>query len=378
MFGRQDQDTRRAGARGLTRNNHAGLTRSLRRAAVGAVCAAAVTVPLIGAAGAQAATPAAPVYTPLTLVNGWTNFGSGTASAAVANISGIVHLKGAIQTSGNNAVAFTLPLADRPAARVYVPVDLCNAHNGRLNITPSGVASVQPEGSFADAQCFTLLDGVSFAKSAASFTPLTPVHGWVKYGSGTSGPAARNISGIVHLKGAIRTSASNTVAFTLPAVFRPATDVFVPVDMCNGTNGRLLITPGGSVIVDPEGPWTDAQCFTSLDGASYATSAGSFTNLTPVNGWAAYGSGTASPAARAISGIVHLEGAIQTSGNNTVAFTLPKAFRPAHNVFVKVDLCDAANGRLFITPSGSVSVDSEGPWSDAQCFTSLDGASYAR
>ena len=61
-----------------------------------------------------------------------------------------------------------------------------------------------------------------------------------------------------------------------------------------------------------------------------------------------------------------------------MAFTLPKAFRPAHNVFVKVDLCDAANGRLFITPSGSVSVDSEGPWSDAQCFTSLDGASYAR
>jgi hypothetical protein len=151
MFGRQDQDTLLAGARGI------------RRAAAGAVCAAAVAVPLISAAGAQAATAAAPVSTPLTLVNGWTNYGNGTASAAVANISGIVHLKGAIHTGGDNAAAFTLPLADRPAARVYVPVDLCNAHNGRLNITPSGVVSVQPEGSWSDAQCFTSLDGVSFA-----------------------------------------------------------------------------------------------------------------------------------------------------------------------------------------------------------------------
>src|SRR5262249_48950563 len=188
-----------------------------------------------------AATTAAPVYTPLTLVNGWTNFGSGTASAAVANISGIVHLKGAILTGSNNGGAFTLPLADRPAARSYVPADLCNARNGRLNITPSGVVSVQPEGSWSDAQCFTSLDGVSFAKSAASFTPLTLANGWVKYGNGTSAPAARNISGIVHLRGAIKTSGFNGIAFTLPPRDHPATDVYVPADRCNATNAGLFI-----------------------------------------------------------------------------------------------------------------------------------------
>jgi hypothetical protein len=49
----------------------------------------------------------------------------------------------------------------------------------------------------------------------------------------------RTISGIVHFKGAIATTGSNPVPFTLPSAFRPATAVFVPVDLCNATNGRL-------------------------------------------------------------------------------------------------------------------------------------------
>lgn len=79
------------------------------------------------------------------------------------------------------------------------------------------------------------------------------------------------------------------------------------------------------------------------------------------------------------AGIVHLEGAIKTAGTNQVAFTLPAGFRPAHNVYVKVGLCNSTNGRLWITPSGSVTVQAGGGnWFMAQCLTSLDGASFAR
>src|SRR6516225_8019891 len=108
MFAAQDQGTRRAGARGLTRNRHGAMARRLRGAAASAVCAAAIAVPLISAAGAQAATTNPPIYTPLTLINGWTNYGSGTANAAVTSINGIVHFKGAIHTSSGNTndVAF--------------------------------------------------------------------------------------------------------------------------------------------------------------------------------------------------------------------------------------------------------------------------------
>jgi hypothetical protein len=164
MFAFQDQENRRGSAPGLTPSASRALARRLRRAAAAAVCAAAAAIPLASAAVSQAAT-ITPAFTRLTLVNGWTNTPYGTSRAAVANISGIVHLKGAIATNGTNPVPFTLPTADRPATKVYVPVDMCGATNGRLSIVPSGVVTVQAEGPvWSNAQCFTSLDGASFAR----------------------------------------------------------------------------------------------------------------------------------------------------------------------------------------------------------------------
>src|SRR5215472_4961703 len=143
MFAPKDQDNRRAGACGLPRSHHGALARGLRRAVAGAVCAAAVTLPFVGAAAAQAITT--PTFKPLTLVNGWADYGNGTANAAVASVNGIVHLKGGIKTSGTNPVPFSLPAGDRPAHEVFVPVDLCNGDNGRLDITPNGLVTVETE-----------------------------------------------------------------------------------------------------------------------------------------------------------------------------------------------------------------------------------------
>jgi hypothetical protein len=114
-------------------------------------------LPLLGASAAQATS-----FTPLTLENGWVNAPFGTNNAAVANINGVVHFKGAIATSGTNSVPFTLPVGFRPATNVFIPVDMCDATNGRLNITPNGVVSVQAESAFSNAQCFTSFDGASF------------------------------------------------------------------------------------------------------------------------------------------------------------------------------------------------------------------------
>jgi hypothetical protein len=211
-------------------------------------------------------------FTPLTLQNGWTGSAFGTSAAAVRTISGIVHLEGGIATTGGNPVPFTLPAAFHPASVVFVPVDLCDATHGVLQIEPTGVVTVEAEGgTFSNATCFTSLDGASFAKSATSFTPLALQNGWFNSPFGTSAPAVRAISGIIHLKGAIATSGTNPVPFTLPAGFRPASAVFVPVDLCNATNGRLQIEPSGVVTVEAEGAaFSNAACFTSLDGAWFA------------------------------------------------------------------------------------------------------------
>ncbi len=114
-----------------------------------------------------------------------------------------------------------------------------------------------------------------------------------------------------------------------------------------------------------------------LLGAASAQAA-TFADLTLINGWTAGPFATSRPQVEILSGIVHLKGAI-ASGTSGVITTLPAPFRPATNTYVKVDLCGAANGRLFIQSNGVVTVQQQNgdPFSNAQCFTSLDGASFA-
>lgn len=383
MFATKDRDHRRAGARGLTRKHHGGVASRLRRAAAGAVCAAAVALPLINAAGAQAATTMPTVtFTNLTLLNGWGTY-PGSASPAVADISGIVQFKGAISTtSGNtNLVAFVLPLGFRPAKNVVVPVDMCDATSGELAIAPNGVTQVISQGATSSATCFTSLDGASFALSTSKFTPLTLRPGWTEFDNLYRKGAARVVNGIVHLEGEIKTAGTNPAAFTLPVGFRPSQNVYVLITLCTGSIGRLDISPSGAVSVEAEGTgnWWMVKCGVSLDGASFALSPASFTALTLQNGWFNAPYGTSDAAVRNISGIVHLKGAIASNGTNPYPFVLPAGFRPATQIWISVDLCGGNNGRLSIQPDGVVTVQQQSgdPFSNATCFTSLDGASFA-
>ena len=351
--------------------------RTMRRTLLRVLIALGILAPMVvvGATMAQAAT-----FTPLTLLNGWTNAPFGTNKAAVANIAGVVTFKGAIATSSTNSNTepFVLPAADRPSTEVYVPVDMCDATNGRLDIAPDGVVTVDTV-TLSNAQCFTSLDGVSFIKTT-SVTPLVLLNGWTGAPFGAASPAATNHGGVVSLKGAIATSSgnTNTEPFVLPPPMRPSTEVYVPVDMCGATNGRLIIAPSGEVNVQEETASSgNAQCFTSLDGASFVKS-GPTTALTLLHGWTGTPFGTADPAVTNIGGIVRFQGAISTSGSVAKPFTLPTAFRPVNTVYIKVDLCNATNGRLQIGPGGVVTVETETGFSNAQCFTSLDGASFAQ
>ena len=322
---------------------------------------------------AQFSTP-----TQLVLQNGWVDAGFTTSHAMVRASNGIVQFRGSIE-GGTTSVAFTLPSALTPATTVYIPVDMCNATNGRLIIQPSGVVSVQAETSFANAQCFTSLDGAQFSLNATGYTNLTLVNGWTGAPFGTSTPATRIIAGAVHFKGAMATSGTNAVAFTVPASARPTTDVYVPVDLCNATNGRLHITPAGVVDVEAEGgTFSNAQCFTSLDGAWYSTNPPGLAPLALINGWTNAPFSTSNAAASSAWGVVYFKGAIATTGTNSQPFTLGPRFRPITNVYVNVDLCNATKGRLLIQTNGVVTVQAETSFSNAQCFTSLDGVSFVQ
>jgi hypothetical protein len=318
-------------------------------------------------------------YTPLTLVNGWANAPFSTSNAEVQVASGIVRFKGAV-AGGTAATIATVPAAFRPPANVFLPVNLCDAVSGQLEITPDGTVTVQPEsGSFSDASCFTSLDGVSYSTTTSGFTPLTPASGWTNAPSGTSPAAAQEINGIVHLEGAFETSGANRVPTTLPPALSPSVETYVKVDLCNGVSGQLGITTSGAVVMNVEGmDFPPVNCVVSLDGVTFPGVA--FTKLKLQNGWQA-APGSPTPGAALLSSqhgeAVALQGAITTAGTNAVAFTLSKRFRPSWNVYVPVDMCDATNGRLLIASDGSVTVQAEsGAFANAQCLTSLDGVTF--
>jgi hypothetical protein len=363
-----------------------------RLAPVAAAFALALAGVALGASSARA--DIQPPTTPLTLVNGWTDAPYGTNHAGVQqySIDGVVLFTGAI-SGGTSGVAFTLPANDRPGWNVYIPVDMCNATKGRLWIAPTGVVTVEAEGSFSNAQCFTSLDGASFQLGAASGLPLTLQNGWQgrPYGTGSPGVEylANDFNGVpingswppesVRLSGAISGGANDTVAFTLPVGYRPSTTTYVPVDMCNATNGRLIVSPDGTAVVQQESSASgNATCFTSLDGAWFALDPSpNYQTLALQNGWYGAGYGTATPAVDLDGTTVQFSGAISTSGTNPVAFTLPPLYWPSTDVYVSVDMCNATKGRLFIQTNGVVSVQAEnGTFSNAQCFTSLDGVSF--
>jgi hypothetical protein len=335
---------------------------------------------LIGVAGLLLAGTARAQDIPaadLQLQNGWINTGI-TGNAGASMLDGIVHLKGSIG-GGMPATAFTLPPPMRPATDVYVPVGFCAAHVGRLHIIPTGEVSVD-DLTGVNAPCFTSLDGVAFAPSGAGFVPLSLTNGWTGAPFATSVPAAALIRGQVRLKGAMA-GGTNPVAFTLPVGMRPAADTYVAVDTCSTAPGRLLIQPSGVVTVQfpATSSFSNAQCFTSLDGVAFTQSPGvGSTPLTLTNGWISTSTiyATSTPAAELVAGVVRLQGAMASGGSGVTAFVLPPEMAPAQQVFVRIGLCDGAPGRLDIFPDGSVTVEATGAFSDAQCFTSLDGVSF--
>jgi hypothetical protein len=318
-------------------------------------------------------------FTSLALINGWVGSPFSTGVPSFTSRNGIIQLRGGLSTSGTNQQPFVLPVGARPTVPVYVPADLFVANAGRLFIDTLGNVTVMDEGAaFTNAPLFTSLENVSFALNATGFTAVTLQNGWTNAPFGTRNVAVKNDGGTIRFEGSMATAGTNPVAFTLPVGFRPSTNTYVPIGLCNAKKGRLYIQSTGVATISEEGGgFSNAQCFTSLEGASFALSASGFTAVTLNNGWANAPFTTRNVAIRNDDGIVRLEGAV-SSGTAAPLFTLPPGFRPARNTYVNVDLCNAVKGRLIIVPSGAVSVqEPTGVLTDAQCFTSLEGATFA-
>ena len=87
---------------------------------------------------------------------------------------------------------------------------------------------------------------------------------WVNFG-GTNASASyyKDPFGRVYLKGTIKTGASGTTAFTLPAGYRPQEAEIFPV-VANGAFGLVTVNPDGTVSIT-----TGSSTYTTLSGISF-------------------------------------------------------------------------------------------------------------
>ena len=98
---------------------------------------------------------------------------------------------------------------------------------------------------------------------------ITPTlsNGWVYYGSPYEPPGYyMDVSGVVHLRGLIKSGTVGVTMFTLPAGFAPPYTLIVPAMSADAlceirvdTGGNVIVTTGGS------GTWV------SLSGISFST-----------------------------------------------------------------------------------------------------------
>jgi hypothetical protein len=201
------------------------------------------------------------------------------------------------------------------------------------------------------------------------------VHGWKsasvrKLKTGT--PAWAVSKGVVYLRGAIRqpNAEGSTVFTTLPKSARPAHTMYIQIYTSDDTPGILYINPSGEAQAYDGSAYT----FASLANVSFQTARTRTHKLALTNAWTSsqpvYGTGD--PAYDISHGVVYLSGSMHTTGVSELAFTLPRAARPARDMYLSVYSFDGDVGWLHILRNGQAYAG--GP--EAASFTSLATISF--
>jgi hypothetical protein len=164
-----------------------------------------------------------------------------------------------------------------------------------------------------------------------------------------------------------RTRASSVTAVSQAAW--PASDLYLNVDTNAGASGSLYVGTNGEL----EAFNGNSTAFTSLAAVSYPAAAMGSHKLALENGWVSdqpvYATGV--PSYAVSGGVVYLSGSL--AGGSKALFTvLPKAARPARQLYIQIYTFDGTKGWLLIRPNGQVQADGAG----APDFTSLAGVSF--
>jgi hypothetical protein len=145
----------------------------------------------------------------------------------------------------------------------------------------------------------------------------------------------------------------------------------------------VLSLGGGAAYASTHHTATQAPVASHASAVGHASATGvTWQGLTLKNGWASSNSiyGTGNPKAAVQNGIVYLSGSLnQASSGSAVFATLPRAYRPTHNLYITIYTNGGTQGSLYIGADGTMEVFSSGSCGSlttAQCFSSLATVSY--
>jgi hypothetical protein len=185
--------------------------------------------------------------TPLTLLNGWSNYGYGFAPLTVAKVGNTVVLQGLIRNGGNwntSATIAQLPEGMRPSARMVFGGSV-HTSAARIDVLPNGdVVYVSGKTSWD----WLSLSGIAF--TVGDTTPFSLASGWSNYGNGFALPGVAT-SGAVRPFGGVLTGNTGQIG-TLPSGITGGRRIF---SMMKGdkpsrvdllTDGRLFHIAGGA------------------------------------------------------------------------------------------------------------------------------------
>ena len=216
--------------------------------------------------------------------------------------------------------------------------------------------------------------GAPAAAATLTWHSLTLVNGWQSASAPklvTGKPAWAVQNGVVYLRGAVKqtTSGGSATFATMPAAERPKHNLYIQIYTNADVPGILYVGSNGAM----EAYDGNADTFASLSAVSYPAAVKSH-DLALKNGWVSSQPNfeTGNPAYAVSKGVVYLSGSMHTTGTMTLAFVLPKAARPGHDLYISVYTFDGSTGFLEILPSGQVYVQG----AQSSEFTSLAAVSF--
>lgn len=322
-----------------------------------------------GASSYRTAQVSIPRWTPLPLVNGWSDYANGYSTAAYTRTrDGLVMIKGLVKNATaqtSYAAMASLPADYAPAGRLIFGTSATPNVTARVDVATNGDLLFGAGSAIG----WTSLDSITFvaANARQTKTNLPLLNGFTNYAGGYEAATySQGASGAVTIQGLLNggTRTAGTSIGTLPAALRPSQYMHVPSRSGGFHHMGLDVTNSLVARGDGSGAY-------SINTTFLPSTYTNWTDLTLQNSWVAYGGMYVPPQVTKTSdGVVHLRGLVRNGTATGVITTLPEGFRPNQRILTTIASADNY-ARLDIHTNGNVVMAS-----GSNTWASLSGISF--